>query len=552
MPESVEPVEAPSSLGTHVYFIDRALDGMASVLTELGDDLVVIRPDLPGANTPYGLVTHCLGVLEYWAGHVIAGRRVERDRAAEFRARGSVAELTAQIDAARLRLRLRKDLSTLEPSAAPRNSPDPEFLTPDRTMDQGGVLLHIVEELAQHRGQLEVTRDVLVAAAGPVGARSPFEPPTEWLRKKRGAKWHRPGPGQLPAWVADMDFPVATPIRTAIIEAVDRGDLGYPDWPAPHPLAAPFADRMRQRFGWNADPDHVRGLTDVIQGLQIVFDLATEPGDGVVLQEPNYRPFRLAVPAMERQAVQLHVVPEADSWRLDLDRLEGDLKAQPARVLLLVNPHNPTGRVLRRDELQAIAAVAERHDLLVVSDEIHADLVYDPAVHLPFASLGEDVAARTVTLTSATKAFNIAGLRTAVAHVGPAWLRARWDAEAPDIHGVAGVLGVEATLAAWREGGEWLTGVVNHLQRNRDRLVEGLTTIDGVSLRTPQAGYLAWVDCSGARPGADVAALLREQAQLFASPGPDYGGPSDWVRLNFASSTTLLDDMVRRMTRALS
>lgn len=172
-------------------------------------------------------------------------------------------------------------------------------------------------------------------------------------------------------------------------------------------------------------------------------------------------------------------------------------------------------------------------------------------MHVPFASLGEHVAARTVTLTSATKAFNIAGLRTAVAHIGPAWLRERWDAEPPDVHGVAGVLGVEATLAAWRDGDEWLTGVVNHLRRNRDRLIDGLTTIDGVSVRTPQAGYLAWVDCSGARPGADVAALLREQAQLYASPGPDYGGAPDWLRLNFATSAALLDDMISRMAKAL-
>jgi cysteine-S-conjugate beta-lyase len=373
VPESAESVDVASSVDNHVYFIDRALDGMTRTLTELGDDLVVVRPELPGANTPYGLVTHCLGVVEYWAGHVIAGRTVQRDRPAEFRARGTVAEAIAHIDAARLRLRA--DLSEIDPSSPPRNPPDPEFLGTDRALDQGGVLLHVFEELAQHHGQLEITRDVLLSAAPPVGARSPFEPSIAWLREKRGVKWRRPGRGQLPAWVADMDFPVAAPIRSAIIDAVDRGDLGYPDWSAPHPLATPFADRMRQRFGWHADPDHVRGLTGVIQGLQIVLDLVTAPGDGVILQEPNYRPFRLAIPTMNRQAVQLHVVPDADSWRLDLDRLEADLATRPARVLLLVNPHNPTGRVLRRDELQALAAVAERHDLLVVSDEIHADLV---------------------------------------------------------------------------------------------------------------------------------------------------------------------------------
>jgi cysteine-S-conjugate beta-lyase len=187
----------------------------------------------------------------------------------------------------------------------------------------------------------------------------------------------------------------------------------------------------------------------------------------------------------------------------------------------------------------------------VVSDEIHADLVYRPAGHIPFASLSPDVAARTVTLTSATKAFNIAGLRTAVAHIGPQWLRERWDAEPPDIHGVTGVLGVEATRAAWSDGDEWLDGVVAHLQRNRDRLVDGLTKIDGVRVRPPQAGYLAWVDCSGAHPDADVAAFLQEQVHLYASPGPDYGGAPDWVRLNFATSSALLDDIVSRMTRAM-
>ena len=550
MRESDERIEVPPSADGAVYFITRAMAGMRKTITDLGDDLICVRPDLPGANTPYGLVTHCLGVLDYWAGYVIAGRPVRRDRAAEFLARGTVAELVDQIDAAQVQLEA--DLEAFEPSSPTRNPPDPAFLGPDRDLDQGAVLLHVLEELAQHRGQLEVVRDVLVAKSPRDNASSPFEPSIGWLRDKRGVKWRRPGPDQLPAWVADMDFPVAAPIRSAILDTVDRGDLGYPDWPLPHPLAMPFAERMERRFGWNADPEHVRGLTDVIQGLQIVLDLATEPGDTVVLQEPNYRPFRLAVPTMHRRALQLHVVPDTGGWRLDVGRLEAELATRPAKILLLVNPHNPTGRVLRRDELEAVADLAERHDLLVVSDEIHADLVYTPATHIPFATISEPSAARTVTLTSATKAFNIAGLRTAVAHVGPTWLRDRWDAEPPDIHGVAGVLGVEATLAAWRDGDEWLTGVVDHLRRNRDRLVDGLEAVEGVRLRTPEAGYLAWVDCSGARPGVDVAALLQAQAQLYASPGPDYGGPPDWVRLNFATSVDLVDDMIQRMARALS
>ena len=542
--------ELPNWTADYLYFVDRALLGMTAILVELGDDLVVSRPAAPEGNTPYGLVTHCLGVIEYWAGHVIAGREARRDRTAEFRARGTVDQLTAQIDAARLRLEA--DVAGVEWTAPPRYRPDPRFQGPERVLSQGGVLLHIHEELAQHRGQLEILRDLLVAAAEPQDDPLRFDPPMSWLRAKRGVKWQRPGPSQLPVWVADMDFPVAPVIRSAIIDAVERGDLGYPDWPAPHPLAEPFANRMKRRFDWNPDPAHVRGLTDVIQGLQIVLDLATEPGDGVVLQEPNYRPFRTAVPGVQRRAVQLHVLADGDTWRLDLDRLNRELFAEAARVLLLVNPHNPTGRVLRRDELEALADIAARHDLLVVTDEIHADLVYSPAAHIPFASLGPDVAARTVTLTSATKAFNIAGLRTAVAHIGPAWLRERWDAEPPDLFGAAGVLGVEATLAAWSGGGEWLDEAVAHLHRNRDRLMNGLARVEGVRMRAPEASYLAWVDCSGARPGIDVAALLRDEVALYTSPGPDYGGPPDWVRLNFAMSTTLLDDMISRVARAMA
>ncbi len=224
-------------------------------------------------------------------------------------------------------------------------------------------------------------------------------------------------------------------------------------------------------------------MTDVIQGLQLFLNLATRPGDGIILQEPNYRPFRSAVPTMGRRPVHLHVLPDHDSWRMDVERLENDLSIQPARVLLLVNPHNPTGRVWRRDELQVLANLAERRDLLVISDEIHSDLVYTPAAHIPFASLGPDVEARKVTLTSATKAFNIAGLRTAVAHIGPSWLRERWDAEPPDLYGVAGVLGVEATRAAWTEGDPWLAGAMNQLRRNRDQLVAGLSDLDGLLCR---------------------------------------------------------------------
>ena len=536
-----------TSVEDYLYFVGVALDGMRAIARELGDARVNDRPPLPGANTAFGLVTHCLGVMTYWGGALVGGREIVRDREAEFTATGTVAELVDAVDAAEAQLRV--DLDGVDPAAPPALPPDPAFQGPDRDLDRGGVLLHLFEELAQHHGQLQVLRDALLAAPAPVPA---YEPPLTWLRAKQGVKWRRPGADVLPAWVADMDFPVAPAIRAALAESIDRGDLGYPDWSDLHPLAELFAERMATRYDWRADPARVRGVTDIISALQIVLDLATAPGDGVVLQGLNYPPFRATVPTMGRRVVPLPVVPDGTGWRHDLGALDVALRNGPgAKVLLLVNPHNPTGRAFRRDELEAVADLAARHDLLVVSDEIHADLVHAPGRHIPFASLGADVAARTVTVTSATKAFNIAGLRTAVAHVGPSELGKRWDAEPPDLHGVASTLGVVATAAAWTDGDGWLEGVRGHLARQRDRLVDGLAAVPGLTLRRPEATYLAWLDWTAADLGEDAAAFFLREAGVYASPGPEYGGTPDWLRLNFATSTAVLDEIVGRIRAAV-
>ncbi len=525
------------------YFADRALDGLRAVILELGDELVNQRPT-PTANSPFGLVTHVIGVLDYWCGTLIAGRPVNRDREAEFRATGSTADLVAALDAAQARLHA--DLEKLISDAPPALDPDPNFSGPDRELTQGGILLHVYEELAQHHGQLEGLRDALVPTV------PAFEPPLAWLRAKQGVKWRRPGADLLPAWVADMDFPVAPVVRQSVLEVLDRGDLGYPDWPFDrHPLAEGFAARSQRQFGWRPDPTQVRGITDLLAGLQILLDLTTEPGDGVILQEPNYPPFRATLPTMKREAIGLPVVLDGDVWRHDFSALEAALTNRRAKVLLVVNPHNPTGTAFGAEELHRLADLALRHDLLVISDEIHADLVHEPNRHIPFAALGPEIAARTVTLTSATKAFNIAGLRTAIAHIGPEAVRQLWDAEPPDIHGVANVLGVEATRAAWEQGDDWLAGVRTHLLAQRDRLSKAVAEMPGVSLRAPDATYLAWLDCSGADLGEDAGGFFRRRARVRLSPGPDYGGGPEWVRLNFAASTAVLDEITGRMREAL-
>lgn len=526
----------------YLYFVSRAVRGMAGIVSELGDDRACAKPDLPGANTPYGLLTHCLGVVEYWAGRLVAGRAVERDRSAEFGATGSVADLLTRVDD--VLARLAGDVAGSMSEESVRREPDAWAVGPDRPLTQGGVLLHVYEEVAQHHGQLEVIRDALDAAV----QADPFDPPMDWLRQKQGVKWRRPGPDLIPAWVADMDFAVAPPIRAALTAMLDRGDLGYPDW-SRQPLADAFVARMA-RFGWTAEREHVRLVGDLIQALQIVLDLATEPGARILAHLPNYPPFPATIAAMRRQLVPVRLVPDGESWTWDQAALERD--AAGAKVLLLVNPHNPTGRAFTRPELRRLADVAIAHDLLVISDEIHAELVHDPHAHVPFATLGPDAAARTVTVTSATKAYNIAGVRTAVAHVGRQRLRESWDAPPADLYGGPSTVGVEATVAAWRDCDDWLAGLRAHLRAQRDHLAERVGALPGIRMRTPDAGYLAWLDCREAALPDDPAAYFREHAGVELAPGPDYDPAAQgWVRLNFATGRAVLDAILDRMAAAL-
>ena len=182
---------------------------------------------------------------------------------------------------------------------------------------------------------------------------------------------------------------------------------------------------------------------------------------------PAYAPFLETLAVMNRRLVEIPIERSAHGWEFDPERFARDAAASGARALILVNPHNPTGRSFTRQELESVAAVAAEHDLLVISDEVHADLTYPQHVHIPFASISAETAARTVTLTSATKAFNLAGIRCAVTHVGSPAVRRAFAALPPLMFGAANVPGVTATLAAWRDGGPWLSAVLDRLDENR-------------------------------------------------------------------------------------
>ncbi|WP_283138201.1 MalY/PatB family protein [Rhizohabitans arisaemae] len=363
-----------------------------------------------------------------------------------------------------------------------------------------------------------------------------------------GIKWAQAGPGVIPAWVADMDFPVPEVVRQALVHRIDT-DLGYPAWLEAQdgaPLGEAFAERMAKRYGFSPDPSRVRAYCDINQALQLILRLMTKPGDHIAIHTPAYHPFLDTLADMDRPALPIPLQAGENGWEFDLVRLTSELVRTGCRVLLLVNPHNPTGRVFRSHELESLAALAEELDLLVLSDEIHADLVYAPGKHIPFGSLAPT---RTITLTSATKAFNLAGVRCCAVHFGADGAWAALAAEPRHIYGEVNVLGVTATLAAWREGDAWLERTLATLEENRRLVADRLP--EGIGYRLPEATYLAWLDCSALGLADPAEFFLREAGVLLIS-GPTFGpSGAGYVRLNFATPTPVLAEILTRMDAAV-
>lgn len=372
----------------------------------------------------------------------------------------------------------------------------------------------------------------------------------DWLHTKPGAKWNRT-PNAIAAWVADMDFSPAPAITTALTRAIATGDLGYPDWRSiigGSGATDAFIDRCAQRYGWHIDAADTREFNDVVQAIQLVLHTCTSPGDGVVVHAPTYPPF---LNSIETTGCRMVPIPaqRADAsptgWAFDYEALDATLRAQPAKVLLLCHPQNPTGHVFSEAELRELAGLAERHDLLIISDEIHADLTYAPLAHRPMALFAPD---RTVTIHAASKAFNLAGMRYAIAHFGSQLARKAVDALPEHLLGATNLMAAVAVEAAWRDGDEWLAAVLAHLDRQRlllaDLLAEHLPQAKYVP---PAATYLAWLDCRALKFGDDPSATFLERG-VRLSEGPNFGSEGiGFARLNFATSSRILREIVDQM-----
>lgn len=390
-------------------------------------------------------------------------------------------------------------------------------------------------------------------AAGP--SANFFDLPESVLRSRRNSKWNAFGPDILPAFVAEMDFAVAEPIQEAISRAVAAGDYGYPQHKGGKPepaVAEAFVARMEQRFGWKTQASLVQVVADLVQGTFAPILAFSEPGDGVVLHVPAYPPFHEAINTTSRELVPLTMRDGGTRHVFDVAELAGRIGPR-TRILILCNPQNPTGRVFDHAELSALAQLAIEHDLIVVADEIHSDLIYDGRKHIPFATLGADIAARTVTITSATKSFNIPGLRCGAMHFGTLELRQRFARRIPSrlVGGCSG-LGIDATVAAWTLCDDWLDAVVAHLTAARDRVIEVLSAeLPQVRCHAPEGTYLAWLDFRELHLEMPAFQFFHDHARVALSPGENFHRDcAQFARLNFATSMPILDLVLERIVHA--
>jgi cystathionine beta-lyase len=372
----------------------------------------------------------------------------------------------------------------------------------------------------------------------------------EQLRRRRGVKWTHYPPDVIPAWVADMDFPLADPVRRAVIAAAERDDFGYGPYPEDVGFREMIATWAERTYGWHIDPNTVFVVPNAVRGLKVAVEALTAPGDGVVIQPPVYPPFFTVIEESGRKIVENPLVSRNGRYELDLEGLDEAMGR--SRALMLCHPQNPTGRSFSRQELTAVAELAEKHDAAVISDEIHSPLTLRGATHTVFATLSDAVAQRTMTVTSAAKAWNFGGLQCGYVVAGTIEMAEKVGALGHVTLGGASSLGLEATRAALTEGQPWMDELVAYLSATRDLLPELLQQMPGVGYSPPEATYFAWLDCRALDLRPDPFTFFLEHAKVALSPGPTFGTQGEgFVRLNFATSRGILEEILRRMSKAI-
>jgi len=371
-------------------------------------------------------------------------------------------------------------------------------------------------------------------------------------RHSDSVKWHYYGDDVLPMWVADMDFLSPEPAIRALRERVEHGVFGYgTDLPE---LRQVLVDRLADLYGWRVLPRDLVFLPGVITGFNLACRAVTAPGDGMLVQTPIYPPI-LRVPGnvgLTCDEMELTRQPDGH-YTIDFDAFDKTMTDR-TRVFILSNPHNPVGRAFQRQELERMAEICLRRNVVICSDEIHCDLLFRGVQHIPIASLDAEIANHTITLIAPSKTFNIAGLQCSVAIIQNADLRKKFKVARVDLVNEVNILGLVAALAAYREGQEWLDELLVYLEANRDLLVQYVSEqMPGIHMGKPEATYLAWLDCRQAGIPGNPHKFFLEQAKVAVNDGVTFGrGGEGFVRLNFGCPRSTLLEALDKMQAALA
>lgn len=370
-------------------------------------------------------------------------------------------------------------------------------------------------------------------------------------RSTESVKWGIYDADVLPMWVADMDFLSPQPVRDALAKRVEHGVYGYPL--VPQEFKQVIVDRMQQRYQWKITSEDLMFIPGVVPGFNLVCQAFTRPGESILMQTPVYPPFLCAPDNAQARGIHVDLVRQPDgTYSIDFDAFERAIEAD-TRVFIMSNPHNPVGRVFRKDELEKLAEICLRHQVIVCADEIHSDLVYSGHVHIPIASLSKEISRNTVTLIAPSKTFNIAGLECSVIICTDPGKREILEKARRGLLGHVNVMGLTAGLAAYRESQAWLDELLITLEGNRDFLVEFIQKrMPGIKLGKPEGTYLAWLDCRGLNLPQDPYHFFLEKARVAMNDGAEFGKAGEgFLRLNFGCPRAMLEEALHRMENAL-
>ena len=370
------------------------------------------------------------------------------------------------------------------------------------------------------------------------------------LRQRRSAKWRSYPADVLPLPVAEMDFDLAPTIQHVLLDAVHRSDVGYAG--PPSAVAEALAGFAAARWDWTIDPTRVRLAIDVGVACVEMLRILCRPGDGVVISPPVYPPFFDWLEESQVTRIDAPLRQTADgAWRLDFDTLAAAFARRPV-AYILCHPHNPVGRVHSADELAEVARLAQEYGVRVIADEIHSPLVLPGATYTPFLTV-PGAAEIGISLQSASKAWNLAGLKCATIVSASATMAAEVERRPADAKWRIGHLGALATVAAYTDGGDWLDALLGTLDLRRQQLGDLIADrLPDIAWSPPEASFLAWFDCRRIGTGDRPQRQFLERGRVAVEPGPNFGPPGDgWVRLNYGTSAEILIEAVRRMADAL-